>query len=329
MISTRSPELSSEGHARGRSARSLAGRVFLRRAGLIASPAFMLAALLCAAFAREDVLVNETPSLARMLALPQGVEIPVYQPGNIPLSDGERLAFRAYWMGIPAGQAIVESGADPARPGWLRAEAWLRTSRVADVFYKMRDYVREDFVASPLMAGDMYIRQHDNRRLYEYNVSFDHSARTVRAVEHNRRGTKQRIFKADNPWGPLSGSTVALSLPLETGRTYTFDVFVGRSRFVLSFKVMRRERLLTPIGEVEALRLHPSVVYLSNGRLAQVMQGTTVWISDDARRLPLRLETQAYFGTVRVDLVEVREGHAGRNAAGRKDAVSETRLAGR
>jgi hypothetical protein len=49
----------------------------------------------------------------------------------------------------------------------------------------------------------------------------------------------------------------------------------------------------------------PSVTYLSDGKINDEVQDTTLWVSADARRLPLRIESAVFIGTVRIELVKV------------------------
>ncbi len=87
---------------------------------------------------------SPTPAPTPM-ALPPEVKakVPAYKPGPIPFHDGEQLIYQASWVGIPAAQARLEfhkPKKDPSR--WL-GEIWIETNPLVDVFYKMRDYVRE------------------------------------------------------------------------------------------------------------------------------------------------------------------------------------------
>ena len=98
---------------------------------------------------------------------------------------------------------------------------------------------------------------------------------------------------------------MALSQPLQVGERYSFDVFTGSTRYVFDFRVVRREKITTPMGTFDALRLVPGVLYESNGKLTESATGTTIWVTADRRHLPLRVEAQAFIGTVRADLIEV------------------------
>lgn len=240
------------------------------------------------------------------VALPVTINLPRYRAGALPFRANERLIYSASWLGIPAANARIELRRKPQCPDLWTAEAWIRTNRLIDIFFRMRDYMKEEFHRGSLEPETMYIRQHENRRFHEYDVTFDRAAGLVTMVKRNRDGVAApRRFKASDPWGPLSGAIMALTQSLEVGRTLKFDVFTGTHRFVFGFTVAGKERLDTPLGRLDALRVIPAVVYLSKGDLRQKVRRTIVWVSDDKQRLPLRIEASVFIGTVRADLMRV------------------------
>lgn len=239
--------------------------------------------------------------------LPDGVRVPSYSPGPLPFHPGQQLFYQASWIGIPsAGGRVVLHGGQ-GDPALLSAEIWISTNRLTDKFYKMRDYLREDFTAASLKPTQMNIRQNEGRRHDTFNVTFDHRDHVVTLVKHGPRGQQTRKFLSYNPSGPVSGAMMALSQPLEAGDSLSFDAFSGTTRYIFELKVIRRERIGTPLGEFDAFRIVPSVIYLSDGKINDEVHDTTLWVSADARRLPLRVESAVFIGSVRIDLVKVTD----------------------
>ena len=237
--------------------------------------------------------------------LPDGVRVPGYSPGPIPFHPGQQLIYQGSWIGIPAAGGKVVLHSDRDNPALLSAEIWISTNRLTDKFYKMRDYLREDFAAASLKPAAMNIRQNEGRRHDTFNVTFDHRDHVVTLVKHGPRGAQTRKFLSYNPSGPVSGAMMALSQPLKAGDLLSFDSFSGTTRYIFELKVVRRERIGTPLGEFDAFRIVPSVTYLSDGKINDEVHDTTLWVSADARRLPLRVESAVFIGSVRIDLVKV------------------------
>jgi hypothetical protein len=222
------------------------------------------------------------------------------------LRSGETLVYKASWVGIPAAEArilLLNNGA--AGRTWT-GKLWLRSSAAVDLLYPMRDYVSEDFNGGDLRPRDMHILQHEKKRVDEWSIRFDDHEHLVTSAKRNAQGrTWLREFSGGEPWGPFSGAMLALSLPLMVGETYTFDVFSGGNRYVLAFTVAKRESVTTPLGTLPALRIIPSVVWLSEGKFLHQVSKMVVWVTDDGRHLPLRIEAAAFVGSIRIDLAQV------------------------
>jgi len=238
-------------------------------------------------------------------SLPDGLVIPSYAAGPMPLHPGEQLVFRASWIGIPAAEARIVVSGDEKDPRMWKGEVWVRTSPGVDLLYKLRDYLHEEFSRASLAPHAMYIKQSENRRNSEYQLSFDRSARLVTAVKRNKKVSATSRFAADNPFGPVSGAIMALSQPLRVGQKLRFDVFSARNRYVIDFTVAGRERISTPLGDFDALRIMPAIAYISDSSARQTARETTLWVSADKRHLPLRIETTAFVGKLRADLIQV------------------------
>jgi len=249
--------------------------------------------------------------------LPDSVRVPSYSPGPLPYHPGQQLIYQASWIGIPAAGGKVVLNPDHDDPALLTAEIWVSTNRLTDKLYKMRDYLREDFTANSLKPTEMNIRQNEGRRHDTFKVTFDQRDHVVTLVKHGPRGQQTRKFLSYNPSGPVSGAMMALSQPLEAGDSLSFDAFSGTTRYVFELKVVRRERIGTPLGEFDAFRIVPSITYLSDGKINDEVQDTTLWVSADARRLPLRIESAVFIGSVRIDLVKVIEAAGAAQAAAR------------
>jgi hypothetical protein len=265
------------------------------------------------------------------MALPPEVKakVPVYRPGPVPFHNGEQLFYEASWLGIPAAEAQVSFRQDVKKPRnnalhkdplpgdphtddsprsrWV-AEVWVKTTPYADVFYKMRDHMRENVAEDTLHTGWIHVDQHENSRLDTWDVTLDRPTQIVTVTKTNKRGTQSKQFIASDPWGPLSGAMMALSQDLTPGKTYAFDVFGGSQRYVFAFDVQARERIHTALGDFDAIRIVPDVWYVSDGKLRSQAHDTVLWVSADKRHLPLRIQSQAFIGAVYADLIKVEDG---------------------
>jgi Protein of unknown function (DUF3108) len=251
------------------------------------------------------------------MALPPDVKakVPAYKPGPIPFHDGEQLIYQASWAGIPAAQARLEfhQQQKPDQQRWL-GEIWIETNPFADLFYMMRDYMKESMAAETLHTSGVYLVQHEKSRLNYYDVTIDRPAQLVTMTKKNHKGTQSKEYIASDPWGPISAATMALTQTFAPGKTYAFDVFSGSQRYVFAFVVDRREKIHLDLGDFDAWKIVPDVWYVSDGQLRSEARNTVLWISADERHLPLRIQAQAYIGYVRADLIKI-DGKGGVESA--------------
>ena len=242
------------------------------------------------------------------MALPPDIKakVPAYKPGPIPFHDGEQLVYQASWVGIPAAQARLEFHQQQKKDQqrWL-GEIWIETNAFADLFYKMRDYMKESMAADTLHSSGVYLVQHEKSRLNYYDVTIDRPAQMVTMTKKNHKGTQSKEYIASDPWGPISGAMMALTQDFAPGKTYAFDVFSGSQRYVFAFVVDKREKIHLDLGDFDAWKVVPDVWYVSDGELRSEARNTVLWISADGRHLPLRIQAQAYIGYVRADLIKI------------------------
>jgi hypothetical protein len=91
------------------------------------------------------------------------------------------------------------------------------------------------------------------------------------------------------------------TVPLEVGQRYVFDRYYKPDRNPVTVDVLRRERVTVPAGTFDAVVIRPS--FRTKGIFAQ-SGGTEVWLSDDARRVVLRIRTHLPFGALTLALTE-------------------------
>jgi len=90
------------------------------------------------------------------------------------------------------------------------------------------------------------------------------------------------------------------TVPLEVGKTYSFDRYYDAAMNPMTIRVEKRENIKLPDGtKVPTLVLHP--VMGEHGMLARRAKAK-VWLTDDERRLPVRIRSKLPFGTLTLKL---------------------------
>jgi len=98
---------------------------------------------------------------------------------------------------------------------------------------------------------------------------------------------------------------LARSSDFKVGDRLYFKVFGGRYQYLLELFVEKKEPVeLTSGKTVEAYRIIPRIQNITKKGYAGRLNEATIWISADARRMPVKLSSKIVFGTVYLDLVQ-------------------------
>jgi len=236
----------------------------------------------------------------------------VSQPGPtppLPFAAGERLSFRISYLHLTAGHATLSI--EPGPPEQPHALRFVADARSEGFFaWLLRFRVDDHTVATwdPVSGCSLGIEKHlrEGRARRDQTVVFDGEEARVRDPK-----IEQERFDVD----PCSADVLSAlyvtrvrGVP-EAGRL-ELPAFDNGKRYVLGVRFLKRERLdlPPPLGrDVPTLVVEPQLVegsglFVSKGRL-------TVWLTDDARRIPVRLRAKAPIGSVSADL-ESAEGLA-------------------
>ncbi|MFZ5624589.1 MAG: DUF3108 domain-containing protein, partial [Gemmatimonadota bacterium] len=91
--------------------------------------------------------------------------------------------------------------------------------------------------------------------------------------------------------------------PLEVGKTYEYNRYFKKEKNPVRITVLKREDYEMPDGsKVRTLVLHPLVD--DNGMFSRRAQAR-LWLTDDARRLPVQIRSSFVFGTITLKVSQV------------------------
>jgi len=93
--------------------------------------------------------------------------------------------------------------------------------------------------------------------------------------------------------------------PLETGSTYTFARYYKPDKNPVQVTVARREKVNVPAGSFNTIVLRP--VFKTKGIFSQNGRAE-MWLTDDDRRMMVRMETHVAFGSITLLLKEFQSG---------------------
>jgi len=95
---------------------------------------------------------------------------------------------------------------------------------------------------------------------------------------------------------------------LEVGQTFEIPVIDSGRMFRLPVTVMERKRINTVLGRVNALRVDAAI--FGEGRMIRSNGKLSIWITDDARHLPVWAHVKINLGTVDIKLKQITNSQA-------------------
>ena len=216
-------------------------------------------------------------------------------PGKIP----EKLTYDLTWTGIPVGsatQSITADGDTLLISAVFRSNAWL--SRIYPVENRIETTLVRKADYFPGEVRHIRVHYREGRRVRDWSIAFDHSASTGRYKDHLTGEEAQAAIRPGTA-DVISSFYQARYLPVAPGDTVSLPVMDGREPYLLEVKVLRTEKLRTIFGKVETLVVQPLV---RREGTFEGKRGVTLWITNDQRRIPVKLLTKVTVGSVTASL---------------------------
>jgi hypothetical protein len=224
----------------------------------------------------------------------------------VPFKIGETLTYDVSWSSyLTAGTAIAS--VKEKKPSFKSTAYYIvaegrptpLVSKLYTLYYKM-DTLLDAYTLLP-QRGSVYSEEGNRHR---FKVSqFDHTAHKV-FFEYESSGKVTDTF-AVPPYAQdaLSAIYVLRAVPLEPGARITMPVTDNGTNYKVQVDVAPAERIRTPFGDASAWKLR--LVILDPAGKPQG-RNVALWLSDDARRLPMKLQAELPIGSVNLALREAR-----------------------
>jgi len=218
-----------------------------------------------------------------------------------PFQPGERLRYTLSWLGISAGTAVMEVTELPApsEGPTFRLITSARSNQFVSTFYPVDNRVESVVDAGRLLPHRLLFRRREGRRKNDFDVTFHHREGAVTAIKD---GVSSRIPIPPETHDALSCLYYVRSLPsLIPGSSVFLNVHHNNKNYKVEVRVEEVERLRGPWKETEAVRVLAIMpfqgIFLNEGNIR-------IWLTNDARHVPLKMRAKVIIGSVEATLVE-------------------------
>ncbi len=236
--------------------------------------------------------------LAFLAVMPLGAQDTGSAGGDVtrrPFAIGEKLHYSVRVGGLGRGSAVME----------LRKADTVRGQRVYHstfkidgslLWFKVDDLYESWFDPNTLVS----LRYHQDIDQGPYDRNRTYEIFADRGVYSGPDGVE--VPTVDRPLDDGAFLYFLRTIPLEVGKTYSFNRYFKPDRNPVTVTVVRRERIKVPAGEFDAVVLQPKIK--AKGIFAEGANAE-VWVADDDTRIMLQMKTRLPFGGVTFQLRSV------------------------
>jgi hypothetical protein len=215
---------------------------------------------------------------------------------NFALKVGERLSYAVSWSNyIVAGELTLETKSrsllDGVEAVHVSAEAQ-SVGLVRALVYKVNDtYV--SFI-NPATMRPLRAEKHSRRgnKREQSSIVIDHKNRTAQTSDG-------RTIEIPADTYDMAGLLYAIrAMDLEIGRPRTFNLLENNKLYAITVTAEAKEKVTTRLGSFDAIRM---ATKMAGGRDSD-LYNLKLYVTNDARRLPVLITAEPSWGDVKVEL---------------------------
>ena len=227
-----------------------------------------------------------------------------------PFIDGETLSYEGKISKIIRGIAVADLTLTLAKPAdgddfLVKAEARSKGTLLKLFRFSFLQEMQSSIDAENFRVVRTVKHDVQKERVRNSEALFDYSERRVTYVETDpnepMRPPRRIASKIDDVSHDLISGLYSLRLmPLAVGKTFRMSVSDSGLVYDIPIRVTAREQQKTIFGKQWCFRVEPEV--FGANRLIEREGSMTIWVTDDARRLPVRSIVNTPYGKVDIRL---------------------------
>jgi hypothetical protein len=212
---------------------------------------------------------------------------------------GERLSYDVSWSDfIVAGELTLETKDRRSFDGvdGLHVSAQAQSvGIVSAIVYKVNDLYESFLNAATLQPFRAEKHSRRGKKTEQSSVTIDQQRRIARLADGRTIEIPQDTYD-------LAGLLYAIrAMDLTTGKSHTFNLLEDNKLYALSVQIEGHEKITTRAGSYDTVRVSTK---MATGRDSNVYN-LRLYITTDARRLPVLITAEPKWGQVRVELTSM------------------------
>jgi hypothetical protein len=229
-------------------------------------------------------------------------------PGNFAPPPPMRLAYRFGWVGLQAAEAKIHLFSQT--PTTFEIDATGATSGLARTLFELDIY--QQTIENKMTLRPIHVFQEEKYRseTVRTNVDFESNQLTgLREKIPNNYPDMPKMFNFSPVFDIASALLWVRSQPLSDDETESIVVWASNAPYLVTVSVLGRDTIKVNGHEERAIKVDLKLNGIdSKMHLKEYKQfkGGRGWLSDDAKRIPLRIEADIFIGYVFGELESVQ-----------------------
>ena len=260
---------------------------------------------LCSAFAWADEIIDPGNFLIGLLSPPSatgGVTLQTRPDEGLletAYAGGETLRYTVSWLGIPAGELVMQVSRITESSETFALEITARSAGLLAVFYPVEDHFRTVVQGKMRLPTRHEMQQKEGRRVNRRLTLYDQERFRV---SYSKNDEPQEIYQVEGPMQNEISSFFFMRTLLFDGKgPMIVPTFADKKRHEVVVAMEGREEQQSVLGRKKTIKLRPRLKFKG---LYEKMGDPFVWLTDDGWRIPTRIQAKIVIGALTAELVE-------------------------
>jgi len=224
-----------------------------------------------------------------------------------PFQPGEKMHYTLKWGVMSAGEATLEVHDMDVIQG-VEAYHFVMTARsnsFIDVFFKVRD--RIDSYADAGMNHSLYYKKDQHEGKTRRNIKVDFDWEKNESIYINFDTEPKVVSLIPGSFDPLAAFYSIRLLDLQEGKEFSKAVTDGQKNRTGILRVTGQKKITVAAGTFDTLLLEPDLQQVEGVFSKKQKAKIKLWVTNDERRLLVKLKSKAVVGSFVAELVSFEE----------------------
>jgi len=213
-------------------------------------------------------------------------------------AGGETLRYTVSWFGIKAGELIMQINKVDESQEKFVITVTAKSAGLLEVFYPVEDHFLTIVQGRMRLPIRHEMEQKEGRRVNSKLTLYDQEKFRV---SHRKNNAPPEVYQVEGPMqNEFSSFFLMRALPFTGAAPMVVPTFADKKRHEVVVTVEGREESECVLGKKNTIKVQPHLKF--KGQYEKVGD-PLVWLTDDAWRVPIKIQAKIVIGSLTADLV--------------------------